>query len=512
MMDTFSTFKKMAIGEESSGNTLKKVALGDQTAVASAAGPSAQDVAKQLSSEVSAFLAATIDRAWSKLAEEFEVQKLVWDSKAVSKKGMGTEEQNLKEQFEALLRERQNQAGGLERIGQIRKNHSGRISASLLDVLMEITAQVGLADKRNALANRLAAAGDPATLPQTESEKGTVEKLVASCKLEKTLGRKVREALKLPALAERTGSKEAKKGIVMEDFKPLVIATPSRALYEVVGMEAAAERKGSAKLGGAVGAKPTFSNTSLQSGKAPREADWQPLGPEAAANRLRAMAMERPPAAWKKLATEYETQQLVWESCAASKQKNSTIANQIVALKASFERIVSLISESEEIALGALKDLLGKADDVKLLSKSLEKTCRDVLKQHSAKPHRLALAEKVKVDSVPAASRDIEKKELEALLVKCALNDDQLNYSVRQCLLLSLPEELEAMLAASLMMRQASRGSKASRADSKASGATASRKDPIRRDSLGSAVSATASLGLAASATVTQGAEVVACI
>lgn len=197
------------------------------------------------------------------------------------------------------------------------------------------------------------------------------------------------------------------------------------------------------------------------------------------------MAAEKLPAVWKKLQAEYETQQLVWESCAASKQKNSTIANQILALKASFEGIVSLISESEDTALGALKDLLGKADDVKLLSKSLRETCRDILKQHSARPHRLALAEKVKIDSTPVASpgSDSDKKDLEALLVKCALNDDQLNYSVRQCLLLPVPEEIERMLAASLMMRQSSRASRVSRTDSKASGATASRKDSMRRDS-----------------------------
>jgi len=402
---------------EAIGKKIKALALGEESMPDEAT----QRRVRELAAEVREVARSAVDDAWKKLGEEFVVQKLVWDSKGISKRGKGAEEQALENKLQAVLQETMDPVGALARIDEILKSQNGRVSTSMLQTLQSIPRQTALIDKRKALADRLAASITSATPPQTQAEKDGLEKLVTSCRLAKSLDSRVREAVQLPPHRERSSSKERKDVNVDLAMKPMVIATPSRNLYECVG-----------------------------STKASIRGELEPLPADAAANKLKSMASECPLASWTRLKSEFETQQLIWQSVAQNRKKDPAIAHSISSLKASFERILALHSESKEKALGAVRDLLGSTEDLKMLSNSVVSTCRDVIKQHELPPQRLKLAERVEVSSVAATlpKTDADKKEMETLVLACCL-DDQLNYTVRKLLLLPIPQRLQSMEAES---------------------------------------------------------------
>jgi len=307
--------------------------------------------------------------------------------------------------------------------------------------------------------------------------------------------------LQLPPPAEPV--KETKAEYTMA---PLVIGTPSRTLMEIVGSEPAGPRssnKSVLSMGGGVGPKPTYSTQSTRStaSKADRYmSEFHPMTVGNATKRLRDMACNNPSAAWKNLQSEFETQQLIWQSLSLTRGKDKTIQGKIDGLKANVERIFhTLHTEGRgDQALLTLEDLLERNVDMNVCTQSIRDTARDVIKQHRLAPSRNELAERVDVSSVPATlpKTDQDKKELEELVLACDLDDQVLDYSVRLSLLLAIPKEFQQKLGSQASMKKStsqgslvngqkrssmrSVGSKASRKDS-AIGATASRKDSALR-------------------------------
>lgn len=160
------------------------------------------------------------------------------------------------------------------------------------------------------------------------------------------------------------------------------------------------------------------------------------------AAKVRALANTNKEAAWKKLEQEAVTQKLVWGSLRLVSDKD--YQSKIDALQAEFDTLLSTLPVEPELAVRMLEMALKGAEEHRdILSNVMKKSSQDVIRQENAVADRLRLAEKLEARSMPALPE--EKRELEDLVVKCYLDNRQLERHVRKLLALPpLPVEVRS--------------------------------------------------------------------
>lgn len=156
-------------------------------------------------------------------------------------------------------------------------------------------------------------------------------------------------------------------------------------------------------------------------------------------HRLSKMAEEKPPAAWSKMQEEFDVQKLVWQSVGMLKGKQW-----IAELEGPRSMIESALQQG---TTAAVDEALQKGDPGgDIYSNAMREAMKDVLKQERATEDRHNLAEMLRMAAIPASlmRENTDKKELENLVVACALQDDRLERLVRKTLLLPIPVGLGA--------------------------------------------------------------------
>lgn len=125
----------------------------------------------------------------------------------------------------------------------------------------------------------------------------------------------------------------------------------------------------------------------------------------------------------------------------ANKDKKQAISK----IQSDIEGLLMLRSSGDvRRALAAAEDVLRTADAAgsgNVLSTTMQKALRDVIKQDALVDKRRQIAERLDTASVPATlpRTSEDKQELEAVLVECELGDTNLERKIRQALMLPLP-------------------------------------------------------------------------
>lgn len=174
--------------------------------------PPDQKVAR-IAEKVRALETASMKNAWAKVDEEFKVQLLVWESRS---RVMGKRWQ------EGVLRETQNRwqqaltaktSIALDRALAMEPKGGDMLSNPMKNAVENVGKQERANSPRQQLAERLAVASVPATLPREENDKREVEDIVvASCLQDAKLERQIRKTLLLPVPPEMSapgGNKNA---------------------------------------------------------------------------------------------------------------------------------------------------------------------------------------------------------------------------------------------------------------------------------------------------------------
>lgn len=399
--------------------------------------------------------------AWDKLQEEIKVQKLVWESVALTKAQAPDRDEkkadigNLRSRLDEAMSTRQ--AGDipgalaiLQEVGRPGGKGEALLSRSTFAAVGNVGKQDALLPRRRQLAERVALAASPATLPRGAAEKREIEALVVNCELDDAkLERRIREVLLLAVPAElgaaaagpkmsgllgapvsATGSKKMSQMSQMSDlsFYPVSYAG-SRTLSQLAGAPVA----------------PTGSILRGQGATGGGGA----LQPMQLSAKLGELAEQRVVASWQKLQDEVQVQQLVWESVSLTKaqapdrhEKAADIARLKVVLGDALGHrqagdTLAALASLEEVARPNGK---GEAH----LSRSTYAAVCNVIKQDALQAPRRQLAERVALASVPATlpRTAADKRELEAVVVSCELEDKPLERGIREALLLPMPSAL----------------------------------------------------------------------
>jgi len=209
--------------------------------------------------------------SWTKLEEEFGVQQLVWQSVVLTKTrsndrmAFQSQMEAVKAKFDDIMSMRtmhlDNALLALEQLLPQNGEPSEVMNKSTLSAGNDVLKQHRLASLRNELAERLATAHVPVTLPQSSVDKKAVEVLVEGCEIdEPQLARAVRQALLLPipahlgapATSKKTpstmsavsskrssstgiiGSKPSRRGSEVPPFQPPVRGEPLTRIKESI--------------------------------------------------------------------------------------------------------------------------------------------------------------------------------------------------------------------------------------------------------------------------------------
>jgi len=139
--------------------------------------------------------------AWSKLREEFEVQKLIWQSLGLVN---GKQWVERKASVAQALVQDAITAGTAGAVAQALLKADGEmLSNTMRESMNDVVRQERATAKRQDLAERLAHAGIAASLPREAADKAEAVELVVACQLaDPNLERLVRQTLLLPIPAE----------------------------------------------------------------------------------------------------------------------------------------------------------------------------------------------------------------------------------------------------------------------------------------------------------------------
>eukprot|EP00418_Pyrodinium_bahamense_P075384 CAMPEP_0179068244 /NCGR_PEP_ID=MMETSP0796-20121207/29904_1 /TAXON_ID=73915 /ORGANISM="Pyrodinium bahamense, Strain pbaha01" /LENGTH=278 /DNA_ID=CAMNT_0020765297 /DNA_START=125 /DNA_END=961 /DNA_ORIENTATION=- len=152
------------------------------------------------------------------------------------------------------------------------------------------------------------------------------------------------------------------------------------------------------------------------------------------------MAAEAPAAAWDKLREEFEVQKLVWQSLGMVRGK-TWVEGRLNGVQPMVEHVLAQGS-----AEAVERVLAGEDPEGDLFSHAMREALTNAARQQRAAEARRQLAERLHLSSIPASlpREDADKKEVEALVVACHIEDTRLERIIRKALLLPVPVELGA--------------------------------------------------------------------
>jgi len=163
-----------------------------------------------------------VGASWNKFEDEFGVQQLVWQSviltktKTSDRSAFQSQIDAVKAEFENILSMKSTSTdNALLALEQFLSQNGGPIdivNKSTFDAGNDVLKQNRLATPRYELAEKLANAHIPASLPQSAADRKATEVLVEACEIkEPQLARSVRQALLLPIPAHLGAPVTAKK-------------------------------------------------------------------------------------------------------------------------------------------------------------------------------------------------------------------------------------------------------------------------------------------------------------
>lgn len=412
----------------------------------------------QAAEKVRAITNKKIEAAWKSLQQEFDVQKMVWQScqatagymKAADKEKTAQIEQ-ISALFEKALRPDPDAVKIVEeaRAAGLKYDILNKSIEQASDRVLKETRTPAITARRQ-LAQRLDLAGNPATLPKTEAAKAQLRTLVEQAELDDAkMEKSVKKILDLLPPEEMTpvnGAKRSsgygssatnsKKGSKMiEKGPPASKKTSSR--VRSLGAPAAGS-----KMSALLRQLPPPADTLRQVGTydVVVSADMAPeMRAERASERVRQLASQRIDESWNSFKNEFDVQKMVWESRTLIKQVDTA---QVKAVSTNLKKALNDRIKDPSGALRLLHPILEASDKNDLISNSMAKSMRDVMKQANMITDRSKLAERLATASVPATlpRGEADKRELEALVVACELGDIKFEVLVRKILLLPPPQ------------------------------------------------------------------------
>jgi len=404
-----------------------------------------------------------VDAAWSKLREELDVQKLVWESLSLTPakakdSSFHDKIASLCSDLEGALNARSQDSQRavliLKQALQVADQEGGPsngavLSSSMTTATHNAITQERTLNERRRLAETLEAASIQA-LPSGGAALREIEAMVVKCELrEPKLERKVREVLGLPLpsllrpavsdtktsskLGGTVGPRQSSFGTVVTKK---ISSAPSQSLGGAVAVTGS--RKSSRPVAAAAHgaeAEPEGIRSDLPPGLEAKEAG----------RKVREMAMKKIDIAWTRLEEELKVQKLVWESVALTKAKSKDYGDNIASLKSKFEKALTAKAYSLHGLFELEQALQMSPSEQELLGHSLLNAARDVVKQEHARVDRLYLADALTATAGPGGSPGdtATKQELQILLGRCELGDERLVRSVRQGLVLEKPKAVE---------------------------------------------------------------------
>jgi hypothetical protein len=162
-----------------------------------------------------------------------------------------------------------------------------------------------------------------------------------------------------------------------------------------------------------------------------------------AALRVRTLASEKIEGSWKALQAEFDVQKMIWQSLSLQKKVDMNKAAQV---QTTLEGAMAARVKSPTMAIRTIEEQLKQHKDLDLLGNSMMKAMAYIIEQANLTVQRSQLAERLDTACVPATlpTQDVEKRELEALLRACQLEDTKLENAVRKILLLPMPVKAKA--------------------------------------------------------------------
>mmetsp|Transcript_93282 Transcript_93282/g.301740 ORF Transcript_93282/g.301740 Transcript_93282/m.301740 type:complete len:564 (-) Transcript_93282:143-1834(-) len=444
---------------------------------------------------------------WQKIDMEFQTQKLVWGSLLMTTaRHKETAITQLSTKLEHLLLVQK--SGGdipqaLALIDDLLETVAGgntMLGLATGNAAKDVIKQHGLVEKRHQLAERLATASIPATLPQTAADKRELEAVLVACELgDDKLERRIRQVLLLP-IAEKPSQPKAKdpadrgEANGKEFFTPVYVtgskklsdlvgtATPARStasgmgvyytasnassasrLSAVAGEGAAVQPRPSSSLrGGSLGAvsRPSASNCSTASG-------LMDAGSAAAA--MQDYAVKMVAGSWLRLNDEFSVQQLVWSSVILTKVKadaRTAFHTQTEQTKAKVLEVLHTKDVDVDRALTSLAMVVPaeSVQNMDTLSTPMVAAMNNVLRQHRLQAQRQELADRLATAHVPATlpRGAQQKRAFEEFIVACDVEEVNLARAVRQAFLLPIPAELGPPVAAKTLSFKSVSGKRSS--------------------------------------------------
>mmetsp|Transcript_97679 Transcript_97679/g.173071 ORF Transcript_97679/g.173071 Transcript_97679/m.173071 type:complete len:577 (-) Transcript_97679:106-1836(-) len=417
----------------------------------------------QAAEKVRAITTKRIEAAWQSLQQEFDVQKMVWQScqatagqiksAAAQNKEKATQTEQISSLFDKALKLKPTDPEAALKV--VEEAREAGLKFDVLNKSIEQASDTVLKETRTSLVNarrqlaqRLDLAGNPATLPKTEAAKVQIRNLVEQCELDDTkMEKSIKKILDLLPPEEMTpvnGAKRSsgygsaangKKGSKMiEKGTPASKKTSSR--VRSLGAPAAGS-----KMSSLLRQLPPPSDTLRQVATYdPVTADMPPdMRSERASERVRLLASQKIDGSWNQLKSEFGVQKMVWESRALIKQVDAT---EVSTLTTTIQKALTDRTTDPSGALRILHPVLEASDKNDLISNSMAKSMRNVMKQANLITDRSRLAERLATASVPATlpRGEADKRELEKLVVACELDDIKFEVAVRKILLLPPPQ------------------------------------------------------------------------
>jgi hypothetical protein len=399
--------------------------------------------------------------------EEFKVQKLVWESVQMSR---GKEAQGKSTTITGLIQdaiEAHKQPSLLsskdpkkalfllEEALEIGGKVDGDMSTSMVEAIRFVIKQstTKAIDFRMQLADKVEKADQSAQYNPSVDERLQLALLIASCDIEDVkLEKSVRRLLRLPlphvpgdpVTGKRSNSSSA-GGSRMGD--KVSKKTSSRTRGSSVGSGVSGSKINSSlvrqlpppvdSLG------PAATSTHIRSDMPPSEKGHR------AAAKVRTLASERIDVSWNALKAEFEVQKMVWESLNLQKkvdQSKVADAQKASNLQTTIEGAMATRVKNPTLALRSMEQLLQQEGSKELLNNGMNKAVRNVVDQAAMIADRMQLAERLSTAGVPATLpiRPADKRQVEALVVACRLENSKLEKTVRELLLLSVPVDLGA--------------------------------------------------------------------
>lgn len=411
--------------------------------------------ATQASEKVRAITGQKIEGAWTALQKEFDVQKLVWQSCQVTRKNKekSSQTEQLTSLFEKAFSLKPTDANAALKVVQ-EAVHCGQkydiMNKSMDQASSNVLKETGTSaiDSRRQLAQRLDMASNPASLPKTEAQKSQLRTLLAQCEIDDAkLVRTIKKVLDLALPEEMAPASGAKRS---NGFGEPVSGSKISSAKHEKGTPASKKTSSRVRSLGAPAAGSKMSSllrqlpppaTSMKQVNTygPLSADMSPeLKSGKAAEKMQQLASQKIEDSWLQFRNEFNTQKLIWESRTRLKQVN---AGAVSSLSSSIDAVLNMRTADPTGALRSLQPILATSEKNDLISNTMAKSMGDVMKQANLITERSRLAERLSTASVPATlpRGDADKKDLEALVVACELDDAKFESLVRKILLLPAP-------------------------------------------------------------------------